>query len=45
MKVELRELYMIDLLCDENVIPYYEKLGMRKSQGANIRNYDRQSAD
>lgn len=35
--------YMVDLLCDVNLIPYYEKLGMTKAQGAYIRNYDKQS--
>ncbi len=43
LKSELSDLYMVDLLCDENLIPYYEGLGMMKAQGARIRNYDRQS--
>jgi ribosomal protein S18 acetylase RimI-like enzyme len=43
LKDELQNLYMIDLSCDEGLIPYYEKLGMKKSQGAYLRNYDRQS--
>ncbi len=45
MKIELKNLYMIDLLCDEALIPYYEELGMMKAQGVCLRNYDRQSAD
>lgn len=45
LKNELNHLYMIDLLCDEELIPYYEKLGMHKAQGAFVRNYDRQSGD
>ncbi|OUR93550.1 GNAT family N-acetyltransferase [Halobacteriovorax marinus] len=45
MKEELSHLYMVDLLCDEKLVPYYEKLGMNKSQGVHIRNYDRQSAE
>ena len=40
---ELKHLYMIDLLCDEELIPYYENLGMMKVQGACLRNYERQS--
>ncbi len=43
MKEELSHLYMIDLLCDEELIPYYEKQGMSKATGALIRNYDKQS--
>lgn len=42
---ELRHLYMVDLLCDEELIPYYEKVGMMKAQGACMRNYDRQSGE
>jgi len=42
---ELKHLYMVDLLCDEELIPYYEKIGMMKAQGAFIRNYDRQSGE
>ncbi len=40
---ELKNLYMIDLLCDEDLISYYEKIGMNKAQGVCVRNYDRQS--
>ena len=43
MKTELSHLYMVDLLCDEELIPYYEKLGMNKATGALIRNYENQS--
>lgn len=43
MKAELSDLYMVDLLCDEELIPYYEKLGMSKANGALIRNYENQS--
>ncbi|MGI8688442.1 MAG: GNAT family N-acetyltransferase [Thermomicrobiales bacterium] len=39
----LRELYMIDLLCDEEVQPFYARLGMRPTTGMMVRNYDRQS--
>lgn len=43
MKQELSQLYMIDLLCDEELIPYYEKQGMSRASGACMRNYARQS--
>ena len=36
---------MVDLLCDGDLIPYYEKLGMMKAQGVCLRNYDRQSGE
>ncbi len=45
MKIELSHLYMIDLLCDEGLIPYYEKQGMIKATGALIRNYENQSGN
>lgn len=40
---KLSHLYMIDLLCDEDVRPFYERLGMRTATGMLIRNYARQS--
>lgn len=40
---ELNHLYMIDLLCDEDLQKYYSKLGMQKAQGMMIRNYENQS--
>ena len=43
MKDELQDLYMVDLLCDEGLIPYYEKQGMMKATGAFIRNYENQN--
>ena len=36
-------LYMIDLLCDPDVQPFYDRLGFRRATGMAIRNYDRQS--
>lgn len=45
IKEELKHLYMIDLLCDENLLSYYEKQGMTKAHGSFIRNYDRQSGE
>lgn len=43
MMIEIGDLYMIDLLCDEDLIPYYEKFGMRQSNGMILRNYNMQS--
>lgn len=40
---ELREVYMIDLCCDEDLIPYYEKFGMMPATGMIKRNYAMQS--
>lgn len=39
----LRNLYMIDLVCDPDVQPFYQRLGMQPSHAMLIRNYDRQS--
>jgi ribosomal protein S18 acetylase RimI-like enzyme len=43
MLEKLGRLYMIDLLCDPDVQPFYTRLGMRPATGMLIRNYDRQS--
>jgi ribosomal protein S18 acetylase RimI-like enzyme len=40
---ELKEIYMIDLMCDEELQPYYEKIGMFKASGMISRNYKFQS--
>lgn len=40
---QLRDLYMIDLLCDPDVQPFYARLGMRPATGMLIRNYERQA--
>ena len=39
----LNDFYMIDVLCDPDVQPYYERFGFRRARGMAIRNYDRQS--
>lgn len=41
----LTDYYMIDLLCDEDLQEFYEKLGMSKAKGMMIRNYRRQSGE
>jgi ribosomal protein S18 acetylase RimI-like enzyme len=43
MMTELAEIYMIDLCCDDDLVPYYEKLGMIKANGMLLRNYEKQS--
>lgn len=43
MLQRLRTLYMIDLLCDPDVQPFYARLGMRPATGMAVRHYDRQS--
>jgi len=39
----LSDLYMVDLICDSDLQPYYEKLGMTRTLGMSIRNYKMQS--
>ena len=39
----LEHLYMVDLLCDADVQPFYARLGMRPATGMMLRNYERQS--
>ena len=43
LREALREIYMIDLLCDDDVIPFYEGLGFQRGGGMAIRNYHNQS--
>ena len=35
---ELDNIYMIDLCCDDDLIPYYEKFGMTRTNGMIMRN-------
>lgn len=41
---KLKNLYMVDLTCDPELQSFYLRLGMRRSVGMMIRNFDRQSA-
>ncbi|MCL2377723.1 MAG: GNAT family N-acetyltransferase [Defluviitaleaceae bacterium] len=41
----LKNLYMIDVLCDEHLQKYYGKFGMQSATGVLARNYDRQSGE
>jgi ribosomal protein S18 acetylase RimI-like enzyme len=39
----LTDIYMVDLFCDIEFQPYYERLGMRRATGMLVRNYAAQS--
>jgi ribosomal protein S18 acetylase RimI-like enzyme len=41
----LKELYMVDLLCDKELQKYYVKLGMKEAAGCFLRNHNRQSCE
>ena len=43
MLAKLRGLYMVDLLCDPDLQPFYAWLGMLPATGMRIRHRDRQS--
>ena len=45
MLKKLRQLYMIDLVCDPDLQPFYERLEMRAAVGMVLRNYDRQACE
>jgi len=45
MLIELQNIYMIDLMCDVDLQPYYEQFGMAKSRGMIIRNYEMQAGN
>jgi ribosomal protein S18 acetylase RimI-like enzyme len=42
MLARLEPLYMVDLLCDADLQPFYARLGMRPATGMMVRNYARQ---
>jgi len=43
MMNRLGKMYMVDLLCDPSVQPFYQRLGMTKATGMMLRNRARQS--
>jgi GNAT superfamily N-acetyltransferase len=45
MLEQLRGLYMVDLLCDPELQPFYERVGMRPATGMLLRSYDRQAGE
>ena len=42
---EVQHLYMVDLLCDPEVQPFYDRFGLQRAEGMLHRNYARQSGD
>ena len=45
MLKRLENHYAIDLMCDADLQPFYERLGLRRSTGMVKRNYGRQSGE
>lgn len=43
MKEDLQKYYMIDICCDEEVLPFYEGQGFKRGHSVMIRNYQQQS--
>lgn len=43
MVERLREIYAIDLLCDDDVVPFYSRLGFQRAGGMIRRNYENQA--
>jgi predicted N-acetyltransferase YhbS len=43
MLAKLRQLYMIDLVCDPELQPFYARLGFQPWTAMVLRNHDRQS--
>ena len=39
MEKQIQHLYMQDIICDKNIVPFYEKLGYFKINGMIKRNY------
>jgi GNAT superfamily N-acetyltransferase len=37
---ELDSFYAVDLLCDEELVPFYERFGMQRATGMMLRRYD-----
>ena len=44
MKEELKAYYMVDISCDNEVVPFYEKQGFRKNNSMYLRHYENQNA-
>jgi predicted N-acetyltransferase YhbS len=45
MLAKLRNIYMIDLVCDPALMAYYERFGFRPYHAMIVRNYERQSCN
>lgn len=42
---ELKDFYMIDLVCDDNMVDFYEKFEMHKFTAMGMRNLEKQSGE
>ena len=40
IREQLHDVYMVDVMCDEDLVPFYEKAGMSRATGMVMRNYD-----
>ena len=45
MLEKLKDLYMVDVTCDPEAQPFYERLGMKKATGMMLRNYENQAGE
>jgi len=45
MLAKLSGLYLVDLICDPEAQPFYERLGMKKAAGMMLRNYENQAGE
>lgn len=43
MLAQLEGFYMVDLICDSELQPFYARFGMKPYSGMIVRNYERQS--
>ncbi|WP_019586842.1 GNAT family N-acetyltransferase [Deinococcus apachensis] len=42
---QLDHLYAVDLSCDDDLVPFYQRLGFRRANAMVLRNYARQSGE
>ena len=42
---QLGHLYAVDLSCDDDLVPFYERLGFRRANAMVLRNYARQGGE
>lgn len=42
IKMDLKDFYMIDVCCDEEIIPFYKNLGFKQGYSMSLRNYPMQ---
>ncbi len=41
----LESLYMVDIVCDEELVPFYEKMGLKRHTAMIRRNFEHQSGE